>query len=343
MTISYPNLPGLTENGTVIDGSDRWDTAWDRPGVEVGEGLAPNGVLVIAADSCTVQGLRFFGGNSTGIRIYDGNNNIIGGSGEHQRNVFDTDGTSKGVWIEGNGLGNQIINNYFGTINGTSTIGMQYGIFIQTSGQTIKDNLIVGASVAGILLWSDDNNVEGNIIGMDKFKSSALPNNEGILVETGNNNTIGPDNWIMGNTSNGIRLHNSNTTNIFSNEVGDWSTSFGLKNGGDGKLESKGAMISATMMAAVCMSFTATTTRCREILSLTMCKTACTLRQAKKIRLVVGAATRAPNLPQQRGRSTYQGQIVLWEPGVRKLDRFRSHRGFGRQLGTRGLPGEWSF
>jgi parallel beta-helix repeat protein len=234
MTINYANLPGLTANGTVIDGSDRWDTTWDRPGVEVGEGAVANGVLVIGADSCIVQGLRFFGGNSTGIRIFNGNNNIIGGSGEHQRNVFSTDGTAKGVWIEGNGLGNQVINNYFGTINGTTTTGMEYGIFVQASGQTIKDNLFVGASVAGILLWSDDNIVEGNIIGADKFKSSAVPNNEGILVETGNNNTIGPDNWIMGNTSNGIRLHNSNTTNIFSNEVGDWSTPFGPKNGGNG-------------------------------------------------------------------------------------------------------------
>ena len=236
MTINYPNLPGLSENGTVIDGSDRWDTAFDRPGVEVGEGAAPNGVLVIGADSCIVRGLRFFGGKSTGIRIYNGNNNIIGGSEAHQRNVFDTDdlSTAIGVWIEGNGVGNQIINNYFGTINGTSPIDMRYGILVQASGQTIKDNLIVGAGTAGILLWSDDNIVEGNIIGLDKFKTSALPNHEGILIEWGDNNTIGPDNWVMGNTSHGIRLHNASTTHIFSNEVGDWSTSSGPRNGGNG-------------------------------------------------------------------------------------------------------------
>ena len=234
MTINYPELPGLTEDGTVIDGSDRWNTGSDRPGVEVGEGAANNGVLYIGADFCTVQGLRFFGGQSIGIRINNGNNNIIGGSGDHQRNVFDTHGTSRGIFIEGSSQGNQIINNYFGTINGTTTIGMQYGIFVQSSGQTIQDNLVVGASGPGILLWADNNIVEGNIIGLDKFKSSAVPNYEGILVETGNNNTIGPDNWIMGNTNSGIRLHNSSTTKIFSNQVGDWSASSGLENGGNG-------------------------------------------------------------------------------------------------------------
>jgi parallel beta-helix repeat protein len=234
MTINYATLPPLTEDGTVIDGSDRWDMGYDRPGVEVGEGAEPNGVLVIGADSCEVRGLRFFGGQSTGIRISGGNNNIIGGSGDHQRNVFVTDGNYYGVWVDYNSQGNQIINNYIGTINGTSAVSMKYGIFVRSSGQTIKDNLVVGASGPGILLWADNNIVEGNIIGLDRFKSSALPNDEGILVEAGNNNTIGPDNWIMGNTNSGIRLHNSSTTHIYSNEIGDWSAASGLENGGNG-------------------------------------------------------------------------------------------------------------
>jgi parallel beta-helix repeat protein len=236
MTINYPNLPGLSENGTVIDGSDRWNTEFDRPGVEVGAGAEPNGILVIGADSCSVLGLAFLGSESTGIRIYNGNNNIIGGSEQHQRNIFATDGisTAIGVLMEGNGVGNQVINNYFGTIDGTSLTDMRYGIFVRAGGQTIKDNLIVGAGTAGILLWSDDNTVAGNIIGLDKFKFSALPNKEGILVDWGDNNTIGPDNWIMGNTSHGIQVHNSNNTSIFNNEVGDWSTSTGPKNGGNG-------------------------------------------------------------------------------------------------------------
>ena len=49
----------------------------------------------------------------------------VGGKG-------DTDGASQG---------NQIINNYFGTIDGTKVFDLQYGIFVHASGQTIKDNL----------------------------------------------------------------------------------------------------------------------------------------------------------------------------------------------------------
>jgi len=229
--INYPSLPALTEGGTLIDGSGQWDTGWDRPGVKVGGGAYHNGLLVIQADSCIVQGIEFSGGQSVGVHIDGGSYNTIGGSGAGQRNVFTVGTGGTGVWIDGGGSQNTITSNYFGTWDGTTAISNFRGIFVQSGGDTIANNLIVGATDSGILLWGDNCTVRDNIIGTNRFKTASLPNGIGIWAD-GDLNIIGPNNFVAGNTSHGVYLTHGIYNSVFGNEIGPWSPDLG--NGGDG-------------------------------------------------------------------------------------------------------------
>jgi len=230
MDINYPSLLGLTEDGTLIDASDQWDTGWHRPGVTIAGGAYPNGLLVIQADSCIVWGVEFSGGQSVGVHIDGGSYNAIGGSGPGQRNVFiGTGGT--GVQIDADGSLNTITGNYFGTWDGTNAIGLSRGVFSWSSGNTIENNLIVGASEAGIMLYGDNHIIRDNIIGVNRFKTEALPNKDGIWAD-GDLNIIGPDNFVAGNTGYGVYVTHGVYNSIFGNEIGPWSPDLG--NGGDG-------------------------------------------------------------------------------------------------------------
>ena len=233
MDINYPSLPALTEGGTLIDGSSQWDAGWDRPGVKIIGGAYHNGLLVIQADSCIVRGIEFTGGPSVGIHIDGGSYNTIGGSGAGQRNVFTVDTpTGTGVWINGASVLNTITGNYFGTWDGTTAYANFRGVFVQSSGQTIENNLIVGATDAGIELWAGDCTVRDNIIGANRFKNGALPNAVGIRIDDHDLHIIGPNNFVAGNTSHGVMLNRSDLTSVFGNQIGSLSPDLG--NGGDG-------------------------------------------------------------------------------------------------------------
>ena len=107
------------------------------PGVKIGGGAYHNGLLVIQADSCIVQGIEFSGGQSVGVHIDGGSYNTLGGSGAGQRNVFTVGTGGTGVWIDGGGFQNTITSNYFGTWDGTTAVSNFRGIFVQSDGDTI--------------------------------------------------------------------------------------------------------------------------------------------------------------------------------------------------------------
>jgi parallel beta-helix repeat protein len=226
-------LPAIGASDLTIDGSDQWWITDDRPGVEIrGSGCI---LLEIYADRVIVMGLYFGGGGgSTGVYV-DGCNggNLIGGSGSRERNVFMTD--MYGVRIGMNaGTCNYVMYNYFGTIDGDTPLGGfigDTGILVESSNTVIYNNLIVGQSSAGIdvcnvgsvLVWE-------NIIGVDKFRSSSMPNGRGIYVQgSAGVNDIGPDNTIAGNTGHGIELYHADNARVWSNDIG-----LGMGNGGDG-------------------------------------------------------------------------------------------------------------
>jgi CSLREA domain-containing protein len=228
-TILGCNLPALTENNTTIDGSNRWDKLNHRPGVELTGGACT--MLTISSNGNTILGLFFGGSSSVAVYITQGGNNTIGGSTDGQRNVFLVG--EYGVWLLTNGTNNQIVYNYFGTIDGESLPGGgmgERGVFVQSGKQTnISNNLIVGQSDAGVFIWNDSNVVTDNIIGMSWNKSKPLPNKVGVLVD-GDNNVIGPYNVIGGNSSHGIYLYHAQNTSIMGNYVG-----YAWFNGGNGE------------------------------------------------------------------------------------------------------------
>jgi len=229
------SLPGISEDNTTIDASNRWDMTYNRPGVEITGGACT--LLTIQASSTTVLGVFFGGGGTTtGVHITGGSNNYIGGHGEGQRNVFLTG--RYGVWIQSSGTSNYVINNYVGTVDGETLPGGgmgERGVFVQ-AGQSISiisNNLIAGQSDAGILLWADSNVVTDNIIGMTWNKAAALPNKVGVYL-AGDYNVVGPHNVIAGNTSHGVYVYHADDNTIYHNYIGyPWGIAGG-ENGGDG-------------------------------------------------------------------------------------------------------------
>jgi parallel beta-helix repeat protein len=232
--ISGGSLPTLTADNVTIDASDQWNTASDRPGVEIVD--MSDRLLKIESGSNTVMGIFFGGSDNTGVYIKGGSFNTIGGNGPGQRNVF-TSGT--GVEIEHNSSYNVITGNYFGTIDGEYSVSSRTGVSLLSGPtyNTIRDNLIVGHTYAGISLsfGADGNYIKDNIIGVDPLKRKALPNEIGVLISQSDQNTI-KDSYIAGNTGHGVRLHLADGNTIIGNQIGFWSASTGanLGNGGDG-------------------------------------------------------------------------------------------------------------
>jgi parallel beta-helix repeat protein len=72
-------------------------------------------------------------------------------------------------------------------------------------------NTIAGNESSGILLWSDHNLVEGNLIGLDMAGSQALPNGTGIQINSGAVRNAIRDNVISGNRHGGVAISDSGT------------------------------------------------------------------------------------------------------------------------------------
>lgn len=212
------NLPPITDSGTTIDGSGQWDAVYNRPGIVL-TGSACT-IMTIDADNTSVYGLLFGGTDSTGVHITGGTLSHIGGSGAGQRNVFLA--LKHGVYVAMSaGVVNTIEYNYFGTDRGEySNPGGETGISVSAAGTVISNNLIVAKSVAGISIgFGQYTFVSDNIIGLNAFKTSALPNAVGIVV-SGDRNIIGEGNVIAGNTSHGIKVYKGDNNLITGNQIG---------------------------------------------------------------------------------------------------------------------------
>jgi parallel beta-helix repeat protein len=223
------SLPGLGAN-TTIDASDQWDTTYDRPGVEITGGACSQ--LSIQSDGNVIRGLLFGGTNNTGIEIDGGDSNTIGGTEAHQRNVFIS---GIGIVIEASAADNLVVGNYFGTIDGDNAVSSTEGIRLLSyaTNNTIENNVIVGHTQYGVYVWdAHDNTLKDNIIGANSFHTGPLPNDVGVWILHGDRNTIGPDNWIVGNDDDGLYLERAEDTVVKDNTIG--YCFYNLENGGDG-------------------------------------------------------------------------------------------------------------
>ncbi|HEY9122395.1 MAG TPA: right-handed parallel beta-helix repeat-containing protein [Brevefilum sp.] len=237
-------LPEITGDNTIIDASDRWDYVQDRPGVEIGC-IGCDKLMQISSNNNTIRGVLFSGGSHSGLYVDSGDGNKIGDLENSNRNVFLDN--LYGLYLT-NGINNSIINNYFGTISGDDIPGGSAGytgIWLQyDSFSTISQNLVVGYTTPlstgheayGIMLYvSDHCAITDNIIGLNKDGNAALGNSTGIFLAWGGNNTIGPDNIIAGNTSDGVTLYDTSFSTVSSNIIGDCGELIG--NNGDGILD----------------------------------------------------------------------------------------------------------
>ncbi len=169
-------------------------------------------------------------GNSHGM-VIESENNLVHG--------FVVGGFSKyGVLLNGvNSHSNVVAGCYIGTNrNGTSAnANLLSGVRIQNEALAnrigglakCEGNLISGNGGRGIIVsgvGTDDNVIAGNLIGTDVGGKNAVANDEGGLAiwSGAGGNQVGPSNTISGNSSFGVWLSSSGTTNnlVFENFIG---------------------------------------------------------------------------------------------------------------------------
>jgi hypothetical protein len=178
-------------------------------GITVGDPLTANNQISGNRIGTTSNGEAALANGNNGVWIHAGaSGNIVGGDGMGLGNLISgqsTDlldfGVSISTEIEPKSVDNQVIGNMIGTnATGTSAIpnGGGVGIAYLVTGTIIRDNLISGNDLRGILLLeTTENEIMDNKIGVASNGLSPLPNSEvGIVISTAPGNTIGVGNII---------------------------------------------------------------------------------------------------------------------------------------------------
>jgi len=229
-------LPAITDDGTVIDASSRWDGVWPegQPGIILdGSGAGDvSGLVIDYAYNCHIRGLFITNFERGGVIIYNGaKENTIGRPDKGYRNVISGNNMG-GVHIYGSGTdGNVVSSNYIGTdVSGTvdwgnSGIGVSIGSGAQSNtigGITEAErNIISGNDGYGVLIsgsGTNKNTVSGNYVGTDVSGTADLGNSvHGVEIRSGaQSNTIGGTtegerNIISGNDQTGVFIHGTGT------------------------------------------------------------------------------------------------------------------------------------
>jgi CSLREA domain-containing protein len=251
-------LPKLTDGGTIIDATTEPDYA-GTPVVTLTPSADPSCAAVhrgiwILSDGNVIRGLHTIGfmqptiQHEAAIFIETGSDNLIDynhigyepscpiintqygvkiepGAGSQRiiKNVFNCNGTAIDVW----GGGQLIRDNLIG-VDPSGTMGIQNGngifVFELAHGNTIQNNVVSG-NITAMIVYSDNNTIQGNRVGTDWSTNFAIPNQGGITVN-GDNNRIGgtnpgEGNIIANNTSIGLDLYCGAEDNlVYGNIIG---------------------------------------------------------------------------------------------------------------------------
>jgi titin len=178
------------------------------PGVTAGHNLIENCYIGVSADG--TAGARNAG---DGINIETTDNTI-------SANVI-SGNSGNGIHATGTAVRTTIEANYIGTnASGTAAIAngslaMTGGIRIDATGTTVEYNAISGNTNDGVLITAGSNTLVYNDIGTNPNGTAAVANTEnGVNITSGGANTVN-DNWISGNTLDGVRIASSaNTVNL---------------------------------------------------------------------------------------------------------------------------------
>jgi hypothetical protein len=182
-------IQNAQETGIYVEGEDNVIAGNHIGTTAGGNGARPNGLY--------------------GVRVI-GQDNVIGGPAAADRNLISSNGIAN-VWVS-DGSGHVVEGNRIGTnAAGTAALGGFYGVQLDRSGASVRDNLISGHAGAGVVVNADDNSVQGNSIGTDVAGAASLANGFGVQVRGGDNNMIGgtaegDGNLVSGNSMTGIRL-----------------------------------------------------------------------------------------------------------------------------------------
>ena len=179
----------------------------------------------------------------SGVFIFFGNNNTIGGSTPSARNVI-SGNAGNGVEINHSvgALPNVVQGNYIGTdVSGSFAVANVFGVnatgpnFIGGTAAG-AGNLISGNTSIGVAV-SNGGSVVGNLIGTDGTGKLRIGNGRGVFLSS--NSTLGGTtaaarNVVSGNTGEGVVVVNGKNT-VQGNYIGTDSTGVGaLGNGGVG-------------------------------------------------------------------------------------------------------------
>ncbi len=192
--------------------------------------------LVIEGDNSVIRGFEIDGsvtllsdhnvlaGNSIGrVAMDSSSHNTLGGSADAERNRLGS------VWISGpHADSNLVQGNYIGTLaDGMTSAGSEFSAISVgngADGNEIVQNLLSGSGFAGIDIGpgnADFTRVEGNIIGLDRTATVALPNPASGIKVGEVTGTIIRNNQIGGNDGEaGIFASNIQSSLIQSNLIG---------------------------------------------------------------------------------------------------------------------------
>jgi hypothetical protein len=189
-------------------------------------------------------------GNRSGIAIFQGSYNLIGGESNGARNLI---AGSQLNGIELFGDNNQVVGNWIGVDStGMQALGnKQTGILVETAnnnligGETASSRNLISGNGVGIFVQSvgtTQNQIKGNWIGVDPSGIRALGNlGSGVALVNGpQSNVIGGEssgarNLISGNGGNGISVFNAHNNTMLGNYIGtDVTGSTRLGNGAFG-------------------------------------------------------------------------------------------------------------
>ena len=215
------------------------------------QGIGSNNNLVVGNLFGTDASGTLNKGNRFNVQLLGAPNNTIGGTSAEERNIISggrndqsTQFDGVGVSISGvEGTGNRIIGNYIGTdITGSTSIPNLRGgvLLLFGANQNIiggsnagEGNLISGNGSYGVYLQGNaenpvlNNDIAGNYIGTKVDGLEALPNEVGIMMLTGVNNSnviggilSGAGNLISGNSNAGILIYAGENNKIQRNFIG---------------------------------------------------------------------------------------------------------------------------
>ncbi len=160
-----------------------------------------------------------------GINVQYSANNVIGGTNAAQRNIISGNSIGSGINLTSYSTSNIVQGNYIGINSvGGSALPNYFGVYIQslatenTVGGTNPGagNVISGNIVGGVTVYTSNNIIQGNTIGLNALKNGIVSNGSDGVFLYGTGNLLGGTNSaaanvICGNGNVGVYLEGSNT------------------------------------------------------------------------------------------------------------------------------------